>query len=428
MSVLDELRSQWSNPGDILSLLLLVGGDIVQKALAQLVGVRVRPFQGGPTIYLTPVAFSFGWVAYTFSSLMAIFGDRRLMPDQDTSILVLNCDNGYVRDNNSWVLSRLLRDHESRVEAAAASAPLDSSRDPRRVSLKVDIFTASAINDKGPRIGRKWIFCWGIIVCQQVLAVIPWIKYRDWGIFMVTICGTAFALLTGALPQWAAEKWSAGLLRSDKQKAVALTRGNGHQYVMLILGYKSAWDMEAMSSARLTTRPETRWVFLILTVFWTLLLITVSGLKEHTWFLIGVGGLGMLQNVYVAATTVKCEEFDIRLEPYADRSTITGYQMDHQAKKHMEAQDPRTSEEDSDFEAAIAEPGVSDVMGTLMELEKTIPKAGAALLPIFFPGSIEYEPERLFSNREKRFWKLAFRKLGKPVTRYKNSSQSVTIK
>jgi hypothetical protein len=174
MSVLDELRSQWSNPGDILSLLLLVGGDIVQKALAQLVGVRVRPFQGGPTIYLTPVAFSFGWVAYTFSSLMAIFGDRRLMPDPDTSILVLNCDNGYVRDNNSWVLSRLLRDHESRVEAAAASAPLDSSRDPRRVSLKVDIFTASAINDKGPRIGRKWIFCWGIIVCQQVLAVIPW--------------------------------------------------------------------------------------------------------------------------------------------------------------------------------------------------------------------------------------------------------------
>ena len=33
----NTFKSQWSNPGDILSLLLLIGGDIVQKAIAQLV-------------------------------------------------------------------------------------------------------------------------------------------------------------------------------------------------------------------------------------------------------------------------------------------------------------------------------------------------------------------------------------------------------
>lgn len=40
-----DLRGQWGNPRDILSLLLLVGGDVVQKAIAQLVGQhQVRPF------------------------------------------------------------------------------------------------------------------------------------------------------------------------------------------------------------------------------------------------------------------------------------------------------------------------------------------------------------------------------------------------
>lgn len=44
-----EFRSQWTNPGDVFSLLLILGGDIVGLALAQLVGS-----------YFTPVAFSFG--------------------------------------------------------------------------------------------------------------------------------------------------------------------------------------------------------------------------------------------------------------------------------------------------------------------------------------------------------------------------------
>ncbi|RYP82884.1 hypothetical protein DL770_005491 [Monosporascus sp. CRB-9-2] len=41
-STAEELQSQWANPGDILTLLLLIGGDIVQKAIAQLVGYKVR--------------------------------------------------------------------------------------------------------------------------------------------------------------------------------------------------------------------------------------------------------------------------------------------------------------------------------------------------------------------------------------------------
>lgn len=49
-----------------------------------------------------------------------------------------------------------------------------------------------------------------------------------------------FVLLTGGLPQWSAEKWSAGRLYTSKQKTGALTRGNGHQYVMVVIGYKGS--------------------------------------------------------------------------------------------------------------------------------------------------------------------------------------------
>lgn len=61
-----ELKNQWSNPSDILSLLLLLGPDVIQRALAQLVGRR-----------LTPVAFSFGWAAYSVSALFSAIGGIR---------------------------------------------------------------------------------------------------------------------------------------------------------------------------------------------------------------------------------------------------------------------------------------------------------------------------------------------------------------
>ena len=60
-----ELKSQWRNPNDILSLLLLLGPDVIQRALAQLVGRR-----------MTPVAFSFGWAAYSIGALFSTFGGK----------------------------------------------------------------------------------------------------------------------------------------------------------------------------------------------------------------------------------------------------------------------------------------------------------------------------------------------------------------
>jgi hypothetical protein len=68
-TVSDYLAAQWRNPADILSVLLLVGPDVVERAIAQLAGRAI-----------TPVAFSFGWVAYAASALLSSFGGALLFP------------------------------------------------------------------------------------------------------------------------------------------------------------------------------------------------------------------------------------------------------------------------------------------------------------------------------------------------------------
>ena len=61
VTVPDYLEVQWHNPSDILSILLILEPDIVQRAVVQLAG-RIA----------TPVAFSFGWVAQGNGSHHAI--------------------------------------------------------------------------------------------------------------------------------------------------------------------------------------------------------------------------------------------------------------------------------------------------------------------------------------------------------------------
>ncbi len=59
------IRDQSNNPGDVFSVLLILGGDVVARALAQLVGSRV-----------VPVAFSFGThtpCLFTFNNFSYIF-------------------------------------------------------------------------------------------------------------------------------------------------------------------------------------------------------------------------------------------------------------------------------------------------------------------------------------------------------------------
>ncbi|KAM0309461.1 hypothetical protein ACHAO8_009026 [Botrytis cinerea] len=440
-----SLRKQWSNPGDILSLLLLIGGDTVQKAIAQLVGYTLSPFGSrGLSIGLTPVAFSFGWVAYGFTNLLSVVGERKLMPTADVPVIVVNCANAFARTNQSWVLGRLLRDHEIRNEVDS-SDPFDghlpsTSPEGRAESIRIDIFELGAPSK--PNLDLVWWLGWVTIIVQIGIAIPPWYLNKNWGVAMIVLCGNFLAFLTCALPQWRQEKWAGRTLTSDQ--VTCLTRGNGFAHIMVFIGRKGSWNLETLATASSTSRPETLVISLILAVLWVCLLISVSGLEEHAWYLVGIGGIGMLQNVIAAGKERDPGASDFHLTKFSRMPTIIGkrqrFNDDHDAEVDLDqtkndlsqlytwlqTRDPSVQDPSVQMprwlDSMTKEDGVPDwlepikfeknnianVHGALQELEKWVPTAGLAMVQIFFPASLQYEDDHIRNNVHKKFWKRAY--------------------
>jgi hypothetical protein len=332
-STADELRVQWSNPSDILSLLLLIGSDIVQKAIAQLIGYKIYlPGKEGLGLSIAPVAFSFGWVAYGFSNLLSAVGERTLMPTTDCPSIVVTCSNGFFRETRPWALGRLLRDHEAKFEVD----PKPQKEGGRAESLRVDIFELGRTSS--PSRDFAWWLGWATIAAQIGIAIPPWVLYDDWGIMMITLSGNLLAAITCALPQWVEEKWAGRTLEADK--VTCLTRGNGHLHIMVFVGGKGSWDLETLATGISVPRPETRWISLGLAILWTFLLISVSGLKEHAWFLVSIGGIGMLQNVFAAGTYRKPSASNFHITKFSRAPTIIGkrerYEDDEDANVNLD--------------------------------------------------------------------------------------------
>lgn len=341
------------------------------KALAQLAGGRA---------IIAPVAFSFGWVAYSFNSLISVVGDGRLMPPPDFPAKVINVESGYTRENRTWVIGRLLRDF---------TGPLEDN-----IGLSVTIFEAIPEADVGVFQHVDWIWWTGlaVIILQLAIASVPCGLYGDWGILLVTATGIFLALVTGILPQWYFEKWAC---RHKTKKVLCITGGNGTRHAMIIIGNEIGFDLEDLAAAespRLRRRGETRaghsrwsrkvkvesgssqpsgdgyWkeevimIFgypaaylvtqlscLVLATAWIFFLIAVSGLTQNQWYLMAVGSIGMLQNVVAAGSRRSSAAHGINLR------------------------------EIETFERMKA-------MDTLMDLEEAYPKCGKALLSEYFPG------------------------------------------
>ncbi|KIW32331.1 uncharacterized protein PV07_03885 [Cladophialophora immunda] len=475
MGASNDLSSQWQNPKDILSLLLLIGGDIVQKAIAQLFGVYVELVEGGPRIYLTPVAFSFGWVGYAFISLTSVVGDKQLMPsDAETQAIVINCSSGYSRTNRSWLLARIIRDHELNVEDKKGpeyeklkdpwykkTAGLPQDAEPPFVSLRIDIFDLEG--ESGPSIDFVWALSWLTIAAQLGFSIIPLALYDDWAIFLVTAAGTLLALLTGSLRQWNREKWpgrrlnksekrannrldkwkkqsTSAMASSDpeggtgvisrfppvtpssrqpqpdlqsnsnpREKIVCLTRGGGYRYAMILRCSKLAWDLETLATATSESLPETSWCLVGLAALWICLLISVSGLQSNTWYLLLIGGVGMLQNIYVASARRDPAALGLKMKPYEKRKTIIGSQVDeNEFWLKPSLAEPPDDELVREGPPYLEPWKTAAVRGAIRELEKTIPKAGMALMPEFFPALLRMEKERYRDAKETRFWQLMF--------------------
>lgn len=297
---------QSGNWAEISTVMSVVGNNAVQKALAQLSG----------SAWLTPVAFSFGWLAYAFTALISVVaGDGRLMPSPDHRAMVINAASGYKRENKSWIVGRLLRAHET---------PLNDD-----IGLHITVFKATTTEAGKPQ--KDYHFATGIVVIllQLAIAAIPARLHNNWRILSVTISGTLLALLTGSLPQWRSEKW--GSCRKNTTKKLIVTGGNGTRHVMVILGDGKGLDLEdlgAAESPRMKRRGEEAWMLagapatfrmtqfacVLLATVWVLFVVTVAGLKENVWYVVAIGGLGMVQNMVVAGASRAIGTTGIHLE------------------------------------------------------------------------------------------------------------------
>ncbi|KAK5071439.1 hypothetical protein LTR70_010548 [Exophiala xenobiotica] len=213
--------TQWRNPTGFLSLLMIIGGPVIQSALAQLTGPS-----------FVPICFSFGWVSYAFSTITALVGDGRLMPPTDYPCKVFNLETGYARTNRSWIIGRLLRDLEK---------PLSNE------ALCVSIYgTEQRPADKKCWAGmsKSTTFGLGAIALQIGIAIVPLGLTQDWGILIITASGTVIALLTAAVPQWRVEKFAC---RDESKKKIAITVGNGSRHVIVVLGEGRTLDLEDMA-------------------------------------------------------------------------------------------------------------------------------------------------------------------------------------
>ncbi|KAL4947357.1 hypothetical protein BDW69DRAFT_178562 [Aspergillus filifer] len=364
-----SFRDEWSSPSNYaFTILLLIGGDLVNRALANLAGGL-----------FTPVAFSFGWVSYATSAVCSALGEYRLMPDADTGCSLINGKNGYVRGNNSWILGRIMRDYEHWMDPAIkiktnelldARWKFDQAREaeqypdsgvqvprPSQAGLVVSVYKPSTTKRHG--VPGKDLLYWSglaVTIVQLCIAAIPAGLDGDWGVIMITGAATALCYIMGGMNQWKVEKWACRDLDTRSKKNFVLTRGNGAQHAIAIISNGHGLDLEDLATGfsmidKPTITVSAQLMTIVLGIAWVVLLITANAIDRGTWYLIGVGGIGMLQNIFVAGWKRTPAAYGVPL----------------------------------DFVEVVGE---VKVMGTLMELERRYEKLGRSLLGTFFPGDL----------------------------------------
>lgn len=373
------IRSQWQSPSSILSILLIIAGDIVGEALDQLSGQTV-----------SPVVFSFGWVSYAVFAFMSAIGVHQLITPSKKKNKprdkAINIKSGKVTENRSWVLDRVLQDWEywkpdevrgdeeekhrqwtqqaggmrlphrssgsghdqnksakqkareevdkdqnktakqkAREEVAEDGAAEDEDEDDdaeSAQSLRIILFRSGPSHKQArPSKDRLWFSGVAIAVLQHGIAAIPCGLYGNWAPLMIAFIGTVLAFTTGALPQFGKEKWdckrrsskTVALMRSGAQGGsgavldILVVRGDGKGLDLEDMARGGRWHTEKLGQwkkeqGQVTIWPWTRVATGTLAACWIVLLITAAGVKGNSWYLIGIGTLGLVQNAFVAGS------------------------------------------------------------------------------------------------------------------------------
>jgi hypothetical protein len=322
------------------------------------------------------------------TALVTAVGENKLMPTPDCDCVVINGKSGYSRSNSSWVLGRLVRDYEKwmdpyvkhkvdeiileswtwlKTEAIKNRKPAPER--PKQAGLCVSVYKPDARVRAGES-AYDWLYISAFVVAifQLGIAAIPCGLWGDWGILMITASGIFLSFVMGGLSQWKNEKWACRRLDEDHDKNVVLTRGNGSQHAIIILGGKGFLNLEDLAGGQtnvdVATSNTTRIIIAGLTVLWILLLITAAAIKKNTWFLLAVGGIGILENIFIAGWRRKPAALGIPLE----------------------------------FVDVV---GNVKVMEALYEVEAKHPYVGRSILETFFPGKLRPHEEIKWNEYEK---------------------------
>ncbi|KAK3650519.1 hypothetical protein LTR56_006224 [Elasticomyces elasticus] len=362
----NAFSAQWENPSDVFSVLLILGGDVVARALAQLAGSRI-----------TPVAFSFGWVAYAVTAVVSAIGENKLMPLPDCACKIIG---RIVRDFENWMddgkpngrirqqLNGMIQKRWDFDKTAADKKIPGSSKNvkkPSQAGLCVSIYKAEPALPGYPGYDIIYWIGFGTSIFQLGIAAIPCGLFGDWSILLITAAGIVLSFATGSLSQWSDEKWAC---RTNAKKNVVLTRGNGSQHAIVILGDGKGLNLEDLAAGQtnvdVSASYGTRICLTVLAALWIFLLISAAGIKKNTWFLLAIGSVGILQNIFVAGWRRFPKAYGIPL-------------------------------------SLVDVIGMPKVMGTLLAVEDEYHHIGASMRETFFPGKLRPEEEKKWQDLEK---------------------------
>ncbi|KAI4179049.1 MAG: hypothetical protein LQ346_007285 [Caloplaca aetnensis] len=332
-------QQPWTSPTILVPILMALRIDCVHKALAQLAGG-----------ILVPVPFSFGtytprhipsshlrsnklpgWASYAVKNLLyASVGDAVLMPPAEAPCLVFNAKSGHGRNNASWLIGRVFRDYESWMDTAvrARIAELLDERNhhlqqsskgtapprPRQAGLCISVYAPSKSKRAGvPTHGLLYWTGLVVVLMQMVIAAVPFALSGDMSIRRITLGGTILALTTGSLSQWKAEKWACRRKSSDPY---ILTSGNGAQHVIMILGNGQGLHLEdlAAGKTRRSSSISSRLYIAGVSFLWLCLLVFAAGLAQNTGYLLAIGSIGTLQNVFASSLSQNPSMLGVHLE------------------------------------------------------------------------------------------------------------------
>ncbi|KAI0459479.1 hypothetical protein F5B21DRAFT_499657 [Xylaria acuta] len=319
------LRDQFVNPQGITSILLLIGGDIIAKAVAQL-------------------SCSFKNLPFT--------GSLQLR-----------------REIKSWVVGRLFRDLEKEIDPDGRIADHKAFHD----SLHVEVYQLdpSHLSNNGALRPKRDLLWWSFVVAlvlQIGIAIIPMTptpgrQKPNFYVLLITVAGTLLSLITGSLQATRGEKY--GRRGLGCRDMFALTKGNGYNIAIIILPNSLERNprpgdipsqmpyLANMATASYRPTKISRIRAFILGGLWIVLLLVIGGASADSWYLLLVGGVGMVHTVYVAGRKRKSEAHGIPLTRLGEQWVFNG--------------------------------GTGQ-MDVLVSLEKRIPGAGYLLRREFFNG------------------------------------------